>query len=810
MRIGQKISTRTITCCLALSISIFLYWWTYPAFSDRGTIKIYDRIGTLLYEQAGDTGSKHPVPYEAFPDHLIEAVVAAEDENFFSHWGVDAKRMLVALMDNIRARRIVSGASTITQQLARFSILSPNRTPRRTVVRKIREILMALRLSASYSKKEILTRYLNGVYVGNLSYGMQAAALSYFDTDVRSLSLAQSALLVGILSSPELRNPYTSLEHAKRGQRMVLERMLENGKISHEQFKTANSETLQFHTTAGERLAPHAVDFVLSQIENMDVPVNRGLSVYTTLDAGYSTLAQDVAKKWVRELHDTHDVSNAALVMVENKTGAIRVLLGGIDYTDATHSGQVNMATALRQPGSALKPITYAAAFAQGMTAATPIYDIPTVYKTKKAEGYAPHNYDGRFHGVVLAREALASSLNVPAVEMLSRIGIPTFLETARRLGISTFTEEDRYDLSLTLGGGEVTLSDLTTVYAAFARGGFLLPSYIIERVVDDRGHTVYTHVSHPGTAVFGQNSQQISYLISDMLSDPKARMMGFSEKNPLVLSHPAAVKTGTTTDWHDNWTVGYTPSVSVGVWVGNTDNHPMRQITGVVGAAPIWHQFMEEVLQGMPIESFERPDGIVSVDICTVDGKLAGDICPVRKSEHFLNGTQPSDESTSFAPIAIDIRNGLRATDDCPKIYTQTRVFLTYPQEVYSWAEANDMPQAPVRFSPLCSPSISPDGVPFLTITYPIEKAVFEHAPLLVSHQAIVFESAFSPDIVRVSWLVDNTQVGVSTSAPFTGNWNPVIGNHTISAIGTTANNTTVKSNTVHISVLEFARSAH
>ncbi len=801
---------RKILLFLCAFVCLFLYVWSYPFFADSGTIKVYDRHGELLYEQAGNSVSNHPVSYESFPQYLIDAVVVSEDAQFFSHAGIDIRRMGRALFDNIKAGSIVSGASTIPQQLARFAVISPNRIPRRTVIRKIREVLMALQLSARFSKKEILTRYLNGVYVGNDSYGMQSAALSYFNADIRSLSLAQSAMLAGILSSPELRNPFASLDEAQKGKRSVLDRMLELHRITQDQYDAALTERIVLHTNAEERTAPHAVSFVLSKLQDMGITSKKGMSVYTTIDASYTRLAQGIARQWVEKLRDVHDVSNAALVMIDTHTGAVRALLGGIDYTDATHSGQVNMATALRQPGSALKPIAYATAFANGATAATALYDVPTVYTTKKGEGFAPNNYDGRFHGVVLAREALASSLNLPAVEMLSRIGIPAFVETARHMGISTFTDMDRYDLSLTLGGAEVTLLDLTTVYATFARAGHYIPSYIIERVVDDGRRVMYQHSTAEPHAVFGQKSAQISYLISDILSDPKARMLGFSEKNPLVLSRPAAVKTGTTTDWHDNWTVGYTPSVSVGVWVGNTDNRPMRQITGVVGAAPIWHQFLEEVLQGQPTESFVKPEGIRDATICAADGKLAGTICPLKTKEVFMEGTVPRDVSESFSPVSIDIRNGLRATDACPTQFVDTRIFETYPPQVYTWAVANDMPMAPSEFSPLCTARQGVGSAPYLTITNPIERSVFERASALMPQQAIVFESAFSSTISSVEWYVDGVPIGVSHTTPFTFPWNPTVGNHTVAAIGTTSNGATVKSNTVHISVAEYGTSAH
>ncbi len=594
-----------------LGFSIFLFFWTQPTFNQSGTIKIWDKNNTLLYEYAGTIGKKIPITYDKLPKHLIDAAIASEDESFWTNPGVDFKAIARSTFINIKERRVVSGASTITQQLAKTSIISPQQIPSRSIFRKIREILIALRLTASYSKKDLLTMYFNQMYFGNLAYGIQAASSTYFDKDASQLSLAESAFLVGLLSSPDRRNPFTNGQEAKEKQAQVLDLMVKDGFILKEKAENAKQEELALAKKNTDIKAPHFVHYILEEIDALGIKNDQGINAYTTLDYPTFTLSEDIAKLWVNRLKDQHDLDNASLVLIKNDTGEILNMLGGIDYFDATHAGQVNMTTALRQPGSALKPVTYATAFMQGYTPATLIYDVRKVYKTKKGEGFTPNNYDGRYNGLVLAREALASSLNLPAVEMLNRVGIKNFLKVARDLGITTFTQEDRYDLSLTLGGGEVKLLELANVFASFARGGEYKEPFAIQKIVADNGKVLYEHKDKEGLQVFGQNGKQVAYLISNILSDPKARIPGFSEKNPLVLSHPTAVKTGTTTDWHDNWTVGYTPEFTVGVWVGNNDNHPMRDITGVVGAAPIWNQFFEEFLKGKPTEQFIRPSRI-------------------------------------------------------------------------------------------------------------------------------------------------------------------------------------------------------
>jgi len=504
-------------------------------------------------------------------------------------------------------------------------------------------------------------------------------------------------------------------------------------------------------------------------------------------------------------LKDQHDLSNASLVLIKNQTGEIITMLGGIDYFDIAHAGQVNMATALRQPGSALKPVTYAAAFKQGYTPATLIYDVKRVYKTKKDEGFVPNNYDGRYHGLVLAREALASSFNLPAVEMLNRIGIGNFLKLAKDLGITTFNQEDRYDLSLTLGGGEVKLLELTNLFATFARGGEYLEPFAIQKIVTDDGKILYEHRAMLGKQVLGDQGKQIAYLISHILSDSKARIPGFGEKNPLVLSHPAAVKTGTTTDWHDNWTVGYTPSYTVGVWVGNNNNQPMREISGVVGAAPIWNQFFEEFLKGKPTEQFVRPEGIKEVEICALSGKLPDGICPEKMTELFIEGTEPQERSNLHRKVLIDKRNGLLADRSCPEEFIEEKVLVDYPPEVYSWAVQENLEVIPQKVSPFCNGRQQFSGSSYLEITYPKEKTVFESAPLMVDNEAIVFEANVSANITRVLWYVDGELYQEVSSFSSRVSWKPRIGKHTVTVYGITGKGEEIKSEEVNFSVVEF-----
>lgn len=787
-----------------LLLVILLFWWTTPHYAKPGTVKIWDKHGTLLYESAEEVGSKQIVHFAELPRSVVDAITAAEDQTFWENPGVDGKAILRSLYINLKEGRIVTGASTITQQVARLSFISSYSFHSRSYLGKLREILTALRITATSSKKEILVRYLNNVYFGNLSYGIKAAAESYFGKDVSQLSLAQAALLSGLIRSPDILNPLSNPLGAKEEQEKVLALMLKNNLVTKEQYNLAIKEQLVYKSSKQSLKAPHFVHFVLDDLAKKGISTEGGINVYTTLDYSLFRLSEEIGRHYVSELKEEHDLSNASLILEENKTGRILVMLGGIDYSDIRHQGAVNMTTALRQPGSALKPITYAAAFMRGYTPATVIYDVKKVYTTKKGDGFTPNNYDGVFHGIVLAREALASSLNLPAVEMLSRIGIPAFLQLSRAMGIETFLDEDRYDLSITLGGAEVRLLDLTNVYATFARQGDFIHPYAIEKVIRDNGEKLFAHHQEKEKQVLGNNGKQIAYLITDILSDKKARMLGFSEKNPLVLSRPAAVKTGTTTDWHDNWTVGYSPSYTVGVWVGNNDNHPMKDITGVVGAAPIWHRFFEELMKETPEEKFSEPQNITETMICQTTGMLPDPLCPRILREKFIDGTEPKRIVAIYKNVAIDTRNNLLASSDCPKEYVKNEVLANYPPEVYSWAVANDQPVLPKDFSPLCASTQSSSGLEYIAITSPRRNAVFESAPQLVANEGIVFEVNVSSSIRSVIWFVDGKRYKEMTS-PFSVSWRPVLGKHTVYAVGENKIGETVKTEVIPFSILDY-----
>ena len=678
---------------------------------------------------------------------------------------------------------------------------------RKSYLRKIHEILTAFRLELYTSKPDILEGYFNNVYYGNLAYGVQSASRTYFSKDASDLSLSESALLAGIVASPSRYDPFINLDSAQKRKNTVLKRMYEESYINKEQLNEAVDETVYFTSQKYEIEAPHFTDYIYSQLEDLDLKTDEGIKVYTTLDSSLNKFTQETAFRIISNLKEEHDVTNSAVIAVDNETGQILAMVGGVDYFDLENGGKINMVEALRQPGSAIKPVTYITALSTGYTPATLIYDVPTEYKTKSGDGFIPNNYDGKYRGPVLIREALASSLNLPAVEMLNRIGIDAFLQTSRNLGITTFKRESQYDLSVTLGGGETTLFQLTRAYSTIANMGYYRDFYAIEYIETDSGKILYKHEKGTPQQVLLENGKEAAYLISDILSDPTARIPGFGERTPLNLfSHRAAVKTGTTTDWHDNWTLGYTPDFTVGVWVGNSDNSAMREITGVLGAGSIWHDVFEEILKGKPDKWYKEPDNIVILQICKESGLLSDGTCPEVINEKFIKGTEPAKVSNWHELATIDKRNGLLAGEKCEEKYVVKKVFSNYPSELYSWALRNKIELKPASYSPFCGGAgtdVIHTSNPDVTIISPKEGAVFEDSAGLINNEAVAFEVQVSNQITSVDWYLNGSRVNSTMIFPFSYFWEPKEGDYIIKAYGKTNSGGTAGSEEKHFKVV-------
>lgn len=577
------------------------------------TTKLYDRHGTLIAEVMGE-GRRTWVGVDKISLSLINATVATEDATFFVNSGIDPFRIARALLRNAQEGQIFSGASTITMQLARNLFLGPDQRYDQNFDRKLLEAGLAQELTQLYSKAELLEMYLNLLNYGNLAYGPEAAAQIYFGKSAADLTLAEASLLAGIPQQPANLDPYRNFDATKRRQRIVLDLMVRHGYLSTAEADAAYAETLnlQDNRALAPNLAPHFVQYVIETINQQfgeGYAQQAGLHIQTTLDLNMQKLAQQLVTRKVAELREPYDLNNAALVAMRPNSGQILVMVGSANFADVTIAGQVNVARSLRQPGSAIKPVLYAAALDDNLISpATVLWDTPITYTVSAVQSYAPHNYDQKFHGPVTARTALANSYNVPTVKLLAALGVERMLTAARTLGITSLQQAPGwYGLSLALGGGEVTLLELTTAYHTFASEGTYWPATPILSLNDSQQRPLFLREEVEAVRAL---KPETAFLVSDMLSDNTARMPAFGEQSPLRLSRPAAAKTGTTTDYRDNWTIGYTRYLVAGVWAGNSDGRPMRSTSGVTGAAPIWHDFMEMVLREPTLLAIlEAPD---------------------------------------------------------------------------------------------------------------------------------------------------------------------------------------------------------
>jgi len=658
--------------------------------STFASTQIFDRHGNLIVELTDPTdptaGRRTRIPLSQISPYAIQATLATEDPNFYryvSGVGFDPIAIARAVYYILTERDVVSGGSTITQQVARNLLLSPQERSERTLRRKIREIVLANELSRRYTRDQLLEIYLNENYYGNQAYGIEAAAQLYFGKPARALTLGEAAMLAGIPQSPVLWDPITNKAGVLRRQNDVLRLMAKAGYIRPAQIYDAQREiaTRTFTATLPNvsALAPHFMQFVKQQLDaeyGAKGLYRDGLRVYTSLDPRLQAIAEDAIRRQIAQLR-AQNVTNGAAVIIEPHSGEIRAMVGSANFNDASIDGQVNVAIMLRQPGSAVKPFTYLAALERGWTTATLYWDRPAEFTNAYGQVYRPKNYDGKFHGPMLMREALARSMNIPALETLDFVGVPAFLALAQRVGLH-FPPNPAYGLALTLGGAETRLLDLTAAYAVLANNGLRRPPIAIIRVESADGRLLRDYrLAQPQQVVRPEHA----WLITSMLSDNAARAKTFGLNSPLRLSRPAAAKTGTTDDFRDNLTVGYTPDLVVGVWVGNSDNSPMRGVSGITGAAPIWKQIMEEALAGQPARDFQPPAGIVGVEICEYGGRLPSPACPRRRIEYFSADQLPlpADERVERAVQARD--PSLATAAPTPSAPPQTPdVWISYP----------------------------------------------------------------------------------------------------------------------------------
>jgi membrane peptidoglycan carboxypeptidase len=728
------------------------------------TTKIYDRSGQILLYEVIDPsgGDRQWVPIEEIPPNLIDAIVASEDKTFWENQGFDLEGIMRAFVSNLQGEEI-QGGSSITQQLVKNVLIDPED---RVVsaegpdlddyVRKIREVLLANEITRRYEKEQILEWYLNTNWYGNLAYGIEAAAQVYFDKSARELNLPEAAMLAPI---PQFaaQNPFDNPEEAIKRQHLVLEFMFRDEYITEDEMVQAKYTPLVYAGGVEERydiLVPHFSIYARKQLEEMfgeTLVYKGGLRVITTIDLDLQAQAECVARAHVArlsgpavqpdltgcpaadflpplsqaDLSKDHNVSNASVVSLDPRTGEILVMVGSLDYWDESIDGQFNVALANRQPGSSFKPFTYVTALAQGYTPGTMILDVKAAVPPGPPAFWPPANYDRREHGPVSLRAALANSYNLPAVITMDWVGVENVVRTAHHMGITTIEHGSDCGLALTLGCGEVKLLDMVYAFSVFDNLGVMigqeraeenqrfgyrdLDPVSILHVEDKDGNVLYQYTEPQRREIL---TPQLAWLMNNIMSDRASRCPAFGCPNALELQNErlAAAKTGTTNDYKDAWTIGFTPQLVTGVWVGNSDNKPMEETPGSKGAAPIWNAVMSYALREELMAGWAQPPGIIQMEVCATSGLLPTQWCPVR-SEYFVSGTEPTTPDNIYQAIRVNRETGKLATVFTPPEHVEEKVFTVLPPEAVDWLaglseEARERwPQPPTEYDTVQGP---------------------------------------------------------------------------------------------------------
>jgi len=732
------------------------------------TTQLYDRTGqVLLYEVIDPSGGDRQwVPLDDLPRSVIDATVAAEDKTFWENKGYDLEGIGRAFVANLSGDE-VQGGSSITQQLVKNVLIDP---ADRVVsaegpgfddyVRKAREVLLANEITRRYSKEQILEWYLNTNHYANLAYGIEAAAQVYFAKSARDLTLPEAAMLVHIPQYP-IQNPFDNPAEAVKRQQLVLDAMWRDGYITEEQLVQAKFAPLDYAGGVEARYdirAPHFAIYARKQLEQMfgeKLVFKGGLKVITTIDLDLQGQAECAARAHIArlggpdsalpesviagcaaahflpnisqsELNRDHHVTNASVVAIDPRTAEIRAMVGSLDYWDASIDGQFNVALGYRQPGSSFKPFTYVTALAQGYTAATMILDVKAAVPAGPPAFWPPANYDRREHGPVSLRDALANSYNLPAVIVMDWVGVDNVLRTAHHMGITTIEHGTDCGLALTLGCGEVRLLDMVYSFSVFGNLGVMigqerpeqnrrsgyreLDPVAILYVEDKDGHSLYQYTQPQRREIL---TPQLAWLMNSIMSDRRARCAAFGCPNALELpgERPAAVKTGSTNSFKDGWTVGFTPQLAVGVWVGNSDNTPMIETPGSLGAAPIWHAVMSYAMQDEPIATWTQPAGIIQTSVCATSGLLPTQWCPTR-SEYFVSGTEPTTPDGIYQAVRINRETNKLATVFTPPELVEEKVFTLLPPEAADWLaglseeQRERWPQPPTEYDVIQGPA--------------------------------------------------------------------------------------------------------
>lgn len=746
--------------------------------------KILDRDGNLIYEVHGDK-NRTLISFEEMPKYIKDASVAIEDKDFYKHKGFSAKGYLRALYYDFTKKKAAQGGSGITQQFVKNALL----TPEKTISRKIKELILSIEIEIVYSKDDILKMYLNEIPYGSNAYGIEAAAKTYFGKGAKDLTLPECASLAAMAKAPTYYSPFGShKEELLTRKNLVLDRMAEQGYISKDEALAAKEVKLAFTKKQESITYPHFVMYVKEKLVEKygeKMVEEGGLRITTTIDPGKQKIAEEVIEKDGPSHLKKYGASNASLVSIDPKTGQVLAMVGSINYFDDAIDGNVNVAIRDRQPGSSFKPFAYATAWKKDSYGpGSPMFDL----KTDFGGNYKPNNYDGREHGLQTMRSSLSQSLNIPAVKALYIAGVKETIDTAHDMGISTLNDPDRYGLALVLGGGEVKLADMAGAFGVFANKGEKKDVTPILKVENSKGKVLEEYKNNKGKQVL---DSQIAYLVSSVLSDNNARAPIFGSNSPLTFgkSRPVAAKTGTTQEWRDAWTVGYTPSLVTGVWAGNNDNSTMKNgADGVYVAAPLWNKFMTKALAGTPVEQFEKPSGIKKITIDKVSGKK-----PIEGSET-VTDEFPSwfkmEKSTSGKGYKIYKPDGKLATEDCPAESVQT----IYSSQVQAEIPPND-PSYPRWIKPIAGWAKSHGyGTTVIPTEYTDQCNVGNKPTISISlsEGTIPLGSAVTATasvtaplgVSKVQFYLDDNLVSTDTSAPFSKSITPSsAGSHKITA---------------------------
>jgi len=741
------------------------------ALSDPGagvSTLVVDRDGQAIREVRSKDGKlSSRVELSELSSLVVPALLAAEDARFYRHPGVDPLAMVRAFGQALVQRKLVSGASTLTQQLARAVVPRP-----RTLFGKWRELAIALRIERSLSKAQILEEYLNRVEFGPNLRGIDAASRRYFDKPAAQLDLAEAAALVSIPRGPSLYDPTRGTRALLRRRDRVLERMVVQGLASEGAVRLAQAEPLRLTRGLAQGGTEHLLQGLLSGALAPELRGERVQRLDSAIDSGLQREVAELSRRAARYGAEV-GLSSVSVVVVENATAEVLAYVGSPDFHAEKSLGQNDGARALRQPGSALKPFVYAAAMTRlGMTAATRLPDLELRLPTSEGV-YSPRNYDGRFHGPVLVRDALANSLNVPAVYTASRVGPGQVLDLLHRSGFSSLSESaEHYGAALALGDGEVKLTELAQAYSMLARDGAFLPLRFYRRAELASGAELSRTTPRPSPVI----EPRIARILVDILADDLARAPEFGRGGPLAFPFQVASKTGTSKGFRDNWTVGFTREVTVAVWAGNFDGTPMTGSTGITGAGPLFHEVMLAAMRGRTAAPLLDHTGLSNVQVCELSGERAGSSCPHRRQEWFRPGSEPSVSCEMHEVVAIDASTSLRAGATCRD--RVERVFERYPHEYENFARQAGRPLAPREFSARCPGSGGAASSAAPELLFPSAEAEFLLDSGARSDQEIMLEARSASE--RLTFFVDDRQLG-TLRAPFRLPWRLKAGVHRV-----------------------------